>query len=522
MDALRLLGEANTQKKDLKSALANFRLAAKLAPKNSAVAAGFGLTLLAVDSVDAAILQISRAIESAPDKTTQDVAALYDALGDAYMKQGVNVLGITNYQKAVELSEKNIEARFKLARAYEKDKKYNDAVKEYGAVQSIDSTFADAYYQQGRIFFLAKMFKNAISPLRRFIGLRPKSFDGASMLAKTYSAANMDSEAVKIAWKALQIDSSGAETWRVYFYSLVETRDFKNAEPALKSLQKRGQLVVEDYLKLGKLYKGLNRDDDALAWLEKASQADTANCDPYFDLGSLYMKKQDYAKAAAMFEKKISCDPKSLSALLNAGASYMQVKNFARSRELFMRSIELRHDFYQGRLWLARYYSQVDSLDFAKAQYDTVLMQIGDKPERRKDAGEAHGLIGTYYFLKQQYGRAVQSYRDALAFGNVTGSINLSLGQAVLQTIDRQAPQEENRRKIEDAVRAFRKCIDLEPSNGQGHLWLGQGLILLRVEGDNAGNKKLTEEACSEFKKALRIEPRNDDAKKAMERYGCQ
>jgi len=42
------------------------------------------------------------------------------------------------------------------------------------------------------------------------------------------------------------------------------------------------------------------------------------------------------------------------------------------------------------------------------------------------------------------------------------------------------------------------------------------------VEGDDAGNKKLQEEACAEFSKVLRLDPRNEDAKKSKERIGCK
>ena len=75
--------------------------------------------------------------------------------------------------------------------------------------------------------------------------------------------------------------------------------------------------------------------------------------------------------------------------------------------------------------------------------------------------------------------------------------------------------------KIQESIRLFRRMIDLDPGNAQGHLWLAQGLIQSREEGDDEKNKQLQEEACRELRKVLKIEPRNEDAKKAMERIGC-
>jgi hypothetical protein len=64
--------------------------------------------------------------------------------------------------------------------------------------------------------------------------------------------------------------------------------------------------------------------------------------------------------------------------------------------------------------------------------------------------------------------------------------------------------------------------VALEPGLAVGHFWLGTGLVLMRVEGDNDGNKRLVEEACAEFGKCLRLDPKNEDARKAKERISCK
>ena len=76
--------------------------------------------------------------------------------------------------------------------------------------------------------------------------------------------------------------------------------------------------------------------------------------------------------------------------------------------------------------------------------------------------------------------------------------------------------------KTEDAVKKFRRTIQQEPGNAQGHFWLGNSLLMQRREGDSKFNKQLQEEACAEFVKALKLDPRMEDAKKSMERVGCK
>ena len=82
-----------------------------LGDKDASIAAGYGATLLAADSVDAAIVQLTRAKEHTPDNP-----GIYSGLAESYLRQNVLVLAISNYQKSIELDQKNIGTRLKLAR----------------------------------------------------------------------------------------------------------------------------------------------------------------------------------------------------------------------------------------------------------------------------------------------------------------------------------------------------------------------------------------------------------------------
>jgi len=519
VDALRKLGEAYMVNKNIPAALPHLRRAIKLAPKNGAAIAAYGRALLAVDSVDAAIIQLTRAKEFTPNDPM-----IYEGLGDAYGKQGVVVMVVSNYQKAIELEPRNVERRIKLARVYEKDRKYTEAVREFEEIIKLDSTNAGSHMQKGNILLRAKMYKQAVSPLRTLTQLQPKSVEGSVLLTKALSGAGDYPEVIKEAKRSLKLDSTNTDVWRMLAEAHIEVKDYTEGLSAYEALKRRNAFKPEDQAKYGLALARLGRDDEALKSLLEAVAMDSTNCDAFFSLGSIYMKKRDYEKASEMFEKRISCDPKSLSlpTYLNAAASYMQTKNYPRVRELLTRVIEVKPDFLQARLWLARYYTQVDSLDNARAEYDEVLRQIGSNTDKyKKEAAEAYYLLGMYHFRKQSYGSAVESFRKASGFGYEDPGLRLTWGQAVMQTLDRTGNPEDNAKKIEESIRLFRKVIDLDPNNAQGHLWLAQALIQSRVEAQDEKNKQIREDACGELRKVLKIEPKNEDAKKAMERIGC-
>jgi tetratricopeptide (TPR) repeat protein len=517
MDALAALSQAMLDRKDVAGALTYLRKAEKISKKNPVILTVYGKALLMADSVDASIRMLTLAKEYDASSSV-----IYTLLGDAYLKQPVPPLAISNYQKAIELNPRDIATRTKLAKVFEKTQNYNDAVKEYDGILGIDSLNTDALLAKGKILIRAKQYSRAISPLRKFTTLDPRSVEGGVLYTRALFGTDIYAEAAKEAERTLKMDASNADVWRILAQSRVELKDNDGALKAYEELQRRNAFKPEDQSKYGTALVAAGREDEALKALLAAVATDSTNCDPYYNLGSLYMKKQDYEKAAAMFEKKIGCDPKSLGAYLNASASYMAQKNYTRARELLLKAIELKPDFLLGRLWLARYYMTVDSLDKAKENYEEVLKQCTANPEKyKKEAAEAHAQMGSYYFQTKQYERAIDSFRKALGLGNENAPLRLSWGQAVLQTLDPKGSQDDNRKKIEESTNQFRRALQLDPNSAMGHLWLAQSLVLSRVEGDNEGNKKLQEEACGEYRKVLKIDPKNEDAKKGMERISC-
>ncbi len=517
-EAFRDLGYAMLEKKDYAGALVQFRKAVKLAPKDISISQGFGTALLAADSVDAAIVQLSRAKESAPDNP-----ALYVLLAEAYLKQNVYVLGESNYQKAIELEPKNIVTRAKLARVYYKEKKYLESVKEWEGIVAIDSTLTEPYLEIGRTYLLAKIYRNAVRPLYKLTQLQPKSIEGWSMYARTLFGGEDFADAAKAAQTSLKLDSTAGEIWRVLARSLTKTKDWNGALVGFAGLKRHGKLDAEDLGDYGACLTSVGREDEAVQVLLEAIRVDSTNCDVYFPLGFIYMKRHDYEHAAGMFEKRIVCDPRSLSAYVNGAACYMALKSWPRCRQLLVRSLELKPDYLSGHLNFGRYYAQVDSLDEAVAQYDTVLALIGtDVAAHKNEAGEAYLQKGQLYFRDKQFGKAIESFRKAVGAGIENTAIHLMWGQALLQMLDPRGDQDEMMKKKAEAVTHFRKTVALDPSLAVGHFWLGTTLTIMRVEGDNEGNKKLVEEACSEFSKCIRLEPKNDDARKSKERIGCK
>jgi tetratricopeptide (TPR) repeat protein len=516
LDALSLLADVYAAQKKTAASLGVYRKAAKLAPRNANVATKLGLALLSVDSVDAAIIQLTRAKD-----LNGENPEVYAALGEAYWKQNVAPLAVMNFQRAIAAAPTAYAYRYRLAEIFEKNRQYMDAVNQYDTLAVRDTSNPEAYLKMGEILIRAtgSQKRLAIRPLRIYVDKRPNSVEGNDLLAKALFLTKEYGEAAKAAKVAIQLDPNNPEVLRELGQSLVEMREFKDAIPPFEKLIALKEFKPEDEVPYGNALIGVGREDEALKHL----MADTTNCDAFFNLGSFFMRKQDYESATRWFEKKITCDSTSLSSYLNAALCYWQLKDWPRVRQLLDKAMALKPDYLTTRLWLARYFLQTDSLDRAKAEYDEVLQEGSADPDKhKKEIGEAYSMIGSILFTQQRYTSAVESFRKAYAAGYDNSALRLSWGQAILQTLDPKESPEDAMAKKQEAVKQFRKSIELDNKNALAHLWLAQGLILMRVEGQDELNRKLQEEACGEFKWTLRLQPGNQDAKKGMDRYGCK
>ncbi len=138
--------------------------------------------LVAADSTGAAELVATTARQKYPKE-----AGAYLALGNLYFNWKplpVFDLAVQNYNDAIALNGKLVQAHFNLAICYwrmgnrESDEAlgneyFNKCLSEWAIVSQQDPKNARAWYEQGKIYYLAKRYPNASDALKTYRELRP-------------------------------------------------------------------------------------------------------------------------------------------------------------------------------------------------------------------------------------------------------------------------------------------------------------------------------------------------------------
>lgn len=241
----------------------------------------------------------------------------------------------------------------------------------------------------------------------------------------------------------------------------LEEKNYDEAKELLESILDKNENNAEAYFLLGKVYMSLKEFEDASESFELAVELEDNNSEYHFWLGNAY--GQD-ARESNVFSQAFLA-PKIKSA--------------------FKRAVELDAKNIRARVGLSQYYLQAPGLmggDVDSAiVHGKILLNI--------DEANGRIILASAYIEKEQIDLAQEQYRLLLnKFGNdkkYSGVYN-SYGYMLL-----------NENKIDDAITAFKKQVELSPDRANSYDSLGDGYKA-------AGKYILAKES---YEKALSIDP---------------
>jgi tetratricopeptide (TPR) repeat protein len=438
--------------------------------------------LVAADSAKAASLVAAQAREKYPKSPTP-----YLALGNIYFNSKpipVYELARSNYEEAIKLDPTLVEAHFNLAQCYWKlanresdrdlsNELFTRSLQTWADVTRLEPNNARAWFEQGKILYLGKRYKDAAGALVRYRALRPLGTgqDIASWYLGSafYELNACDSARTHLNDAASRIDSVKSKASLYMARCTFRTKQWKEAAAQFATADAAGILEPSD------------------VW--------------YY--GTSLVLTGDTTKAIEQMTKAASLDPKQCQ-LMFRFALLLQGKNQnALSTDIFKRRLAHCSDSLDGRilLFIGNNFFADSLVDSADAYYK---MALAKEP-------------GNCFFQ-------LRSAEVLLVRGDVAGA------RTLLESIATscQAGAETNRKQAEQALiklcaldlqdKAWKNCIShaksvlaVNEKNPFAWLYLGIGL-----QGD--GNKA---EACKAFKKVLEIDAANKFAKDNLSTLGC-
>jgi len=459
--ALYALGQAHLKDKRYADAEAVFRKGTLLKQGRARFLDGLGLALEGKGEMKQAEEILIRARETDP----KDSRIRLD-LGGFYMRKKIPFLAAPEYGNATQLDPKNAETHYLYGLALIGMNEFNEGLKAFQQAIKIDTLFAPAYLESGRLYFRAKRPQDAAQQFRAYTGFKPDDpvgyFELGRALARTGDAGDKREATVALE-RAYELNLQDPEVvgllGRLYF-------ELRDTEQALLYydlyVTKADSISPEEKLKIGTLYVANQDSAKAVPLLTRAAEEDsTLRKDANFQLGFLFFARRDYAAANPYFEKTLEIDSTFMPAMLNLGLSRLQVSDKDGALEVLRRALVVNPREVRAYNWIGQTLLTMDDPDSVATAID-VYRQAISVDSSNTDGWRGAGLA---YLLQKDCANAIPFLEKGteLDADHVQGRVWLA--QAYSQCGD-----------ITKAKNQFNEVLNRDPTNSQA----ARGLELIR------------------------------------------
>jgi tetratricopeptide (TPR) repeat protein len=223
------------------------------------------------------------------------------------------------------------------------------AKQEYQKAIKLYPKYLDAYYNLGVVCEKLGEKGGAIDQYKRYLEIKPDDADVWNQIGVLYDETGSKKEGRNAYEKALAINPKYGRAHHNLGVLLKEEGDFKGAEQHLATFVKledeAGRQDGDAYYSLGILYLQESRDKDAKLLLQKAIDTDPSV--PHFNnaMGDTYLVEKRPDQSIVYYKKAIEKDPKYALAYSGLGDAYAQLKERDKALSSYRKALELRPDY---------------------------------------------------------------------------------------------------------------------------------------------------------------------------------
>ena len=353
----------------------------------------------------------------------EDDARIYITEGDMYFNQRVYELSKNSYVKALELDENQTEARSKLATSYywlanysaDRDlsnEYFTLSLQEWDKVTQQDSMDAKAFFNKGKILFLAKKEDKAISALYRYYQLRPDGALGRWYLSQSLYKLNLcDSASSHLEYVSNNIDSVSYKAKLMMARCYYNSKDYANASTTYKPLLEEGkdnpEIERADFRRYGTSLLFTGDTTTALViYKDLINEYPETSCALSNLVGRLMFSAKKYDEAIYFFDKRLepeSCsDSTDAKILYYKGLSYLFLKQIDSAIVTLEKAFNMDSTDAAPLAYLGDAYASTEDDEkaieyFEKAIETSLAYPVINKNNIRSSYGK---LCGLYYKQK--------------------------------------------------------------------------------------------------------------------------
>ncbi len=292
---------------------------------------------------------------------------------------------------------------------YFKNGKFREAIIFYKRALQKDARFAQAYYQLGNAELKRGSPIEAMRAYQRCVELDQNNTDAASKLAEIYLAAYSKSEAKPknllkeidtIAKRLLDKNPKSFEGLRLRGILKLAESDLKGALEDLQMAEKIKPFQRDLSTVLFQVMMQNGQSDEAIAYINKAIEADKENAGNYDVLYAEYAKKEMIPQAEEVLKRKIAGLPKQPVLKGQLAAHYFAAKQYDKMQAVLDEILAIGKrgkEIERPRMLVGEFYFKIRDFERALRQFEE-----GAKEEPAKKHDYQKRIVETYIYMNKK------------------------------------------------------------------------------------------------------------------------
>ena len=267
----------------------------------------------------------------------------------------------------------------------------------------IMSSLAIGYEKKGKLKDAIHLLELA-SNKESFLNNKSKVFQ----IACYNERAKNFTKAVEQFKRVLFLDQNNTEALLHIGFIYKSCREYVKSYKCFTRIIKYEPRNPHAYYGLGKLYQSMNdKDDEAFENYNKCIEIDPNYLKALIQLGVLFLKHKNYDKSLEILERVYTLDKNIPLCLTCIGNIYMEKKDYEKAEEYLLKSIKLDKKNIATNSALADVYFAREKYDEAIQKY-LVAIKLGGK------LPQIYLNLGHCYYIKDKYELSINNYIAAL------------------------------------------------------------------------------------------------------------
>lgn len=348
----------------------------------------------------------------------KDLVDIYVTRGDLYFAQRVYEIAKDSYEEALKRNPNLLEPTMKLAQSYfrlgsqpgvtkEDNIAYvNKTLETYSKATKLDSNNAKAFYESGKILFLARQYKPSAAALSRYAQLKPDGYLGRWLLAQSQfnilkAEKSLDTTLIdNLDVVSKNIDSVKERASLMLAEVLLLNRNYCKSMEKYAELNQKKPLEVEDLDKYAR--SAINCGDTSRAveiYMSSFRKYPKSACKNALPIGNLLYGLRRYDQAIEVFRIKADTsvcprDEGTVRALQFIGNSYFSQKDKVDSAAAPLQAaLKLDSTALYARYLLGQVYSEQKKMAQAKDEWLKVTEQGKANPKFKNDVANSYNSL---------------------------------------------------------------------------------------------------------------------------------